>query len=91
MMKSITRTMLTTAMGFAWDVIKTGERIIEASENWDVHEANERRAGFVELAVWRVGNAIAGMGVRLELGINRFAIWLGYSDGEVSGMVAWSV
>jgi hypothetical protein len=87
MMKSITRTMLTSTMGFAWDMIKTGERIVAVAERWELTKANEQRAGFVELAVWRAGTAIVGIGERLELKINQFAMWLGYDDGEVSGML----
>jgi hypothetical protein len=88
MMKSITRTMLTSTMRFAWDVIKTGERIVAFAESWELHEANEQRAGFVELAIWRTGNAVVGMGERLEQSVDTFALWLGYSDGDVSGGVA---
>lgn len=88
MIKEITRTLLTGTMGFAWDRIKTGERIVAFAESWEVNEANELRAGFAELSVWRAGRIITIASERLELGVNRFALWLGYSDGEISGMVA---
>jgi hypothetical protein len=87
--KLITSTMLTSAMRFAWRLINTGERVVAFAESWELHEANEQRAGFVELAVWRAGTAIVSMGEGLELAVNRFALWLGHGDGEVSGMVAW--
>jgi hypothetical protein len=89
MLKSVTRTMLTSAMGFAWELIKAGGRIVAYAEGWEVTKANEDRAGFVELVVWRAGNAIVCMGERLELSVNSLAMGLGYSDGEVSGIVAW--
>jgi hypothetical protein len=89
MMNSITRTMLTSTMGFAWNLIKTGERIVAFADRWELHEGNEQRAGFVELSVWRTGAAIVSIGEGLERAVNRFALWLGYDDGEVSGMVAW--
>ena len=34
MLKSMTRAMLTSAMGFAGDMIKTGERISETTTSW---------------------------------------------------------
>ena len=87
MMKSIERTMLTRAMGFAWGTIRVGERAVAFAESWEVHEGNEQNAGFVEMSVWRAGRAIVRMGERLEQGVNGLAVRFGYNDGEVSGMV----
>jgi hypothetical protein len=70
--------------------MRTGERIGAAAERWEVTEANELRAGFVELSVWRAGRAMVRAGESLELFVNWLAMRLGYRDGEVSGMVAWS-
>jgi hypothetical protein len=89
MLKSVTRTMLTRAMGFAWDLIKVGERVVAYAESWEVTETNAQRASFVELTVWRTGNVIVGTGERLELGVNSLAMRLGWDDGEVSSLVAW--
>ena len=88
MMKSITRTMLTSTMGFAWDLIKTGERIVAFAER---RGATDERAGFAELFVRKAGKIITSVGGHLEPGVNKVAVWLGYSDGDVSGMVAWPV
>jgi hypothetical protein len=88
-MKSITDTMLTSAMGFAWDIIGVGERAGALPESWELHERNAESAGVVELTVWRAGKAIVRLGERLELRVNALAMQLGYNDGEVSGLVAW--
>lgn len=88
-MKSITRTLLTGSMGFAWDMIKAGERVVTYTESWELNERNQERAGFVELAVWRSGRVIVVAGEGLELWVNALAMRLGYNDGEVSGLVAW--
>ena len=85
MLKSITRTMLTSTMSFAWKLIRTGERVVEGAESWGV---NDRHASFAELSVRKVGTVITTGGERLELAVNRVALRLGYNDGEVSGMVA---
>jgi hypothetical protein len=87
MMKSITRTMLTSAMGIAWKLISTGEHVVAYSESWEVTEANAASAGFVERAVWRAGTTILRIGEWLELAVNRAAMGMGYNDGEVSGMM----
>lgn len=84
MMKLTTRAMLASAMGFAWDMIKTGERISEATTSW----GDDQHAGPAEKAVHKLGRVIAGTGERLERGVNRLAMRLGYDDGEASGMVA---
>ena len=89
MLKSITRTMLTSTMGFAWGTIRLGEHVVAFAESWDVHEDNEQSAGVGELSVWRAGSAIVRMGERLELWVSGLAVRFGYNDGEVSGMVAW--
>lgn len=86
--KLITSTMLVSTMGFAWDMIRAGQRVVAFAESWEAHEGNEQSAGFVELAVWRAGSAIVRMGERLELWANGLAVRVGYNDGEVSGMVA---
>ena len=88
MFKSITRTMLTSAMGFAWDLIRTGEHIVATSERLGKDEAYDLRAGFVEMSVCRSGQAVVLTGEGLELFVNAVATKLGYRDGEVSGMVA---
>ena len=85
-MKSITRTMLTSAMGFAWSMIRAGERGVEAAGGWG---ADDQHASLAELSVWKAGMMITIGGEQLELAVNRFALRLGYNDGEVSGMVAW--
>lgn len=84
MQKSIIRTMLVSAMGFAWDTIKAGERVVAFAESWELHEGNQERAGFVELGVYRAGLIIAVSGERLEALVNTLAMKLGYHDGEVS-------
>ena len=84
--KLITSTMLTSAMGFSWKLIRAGECVVEAAERWG---ADDQHAGFAELSVWKLGRAITAGGERLELAVNGFALRLGYGDGEVSGMVAW--
>jgi len=89
MLKLVTRTMLTGTMGFSWKLIATGERVAAFAESWELHGRNEERAGFVELAVWRTGQAIVVAGERLELRVNALAMQVGFSDGEVSGLVAW--
>jgi hypothetical protein len=89
MKSAITQALLTRAMGFAWDIITAGERVVAVAENWELHEGNQERAGFVELTVWRAGHATVRMGERLELRVNALAMRLGYGDGEVSRMVAW--
>ncbi len=90
MLRLVTRGMLTGAIGFAWATIKTGERIVAYAENWEITEVNAERAGFVELAVWRVGRAVLRAGERLELAVDEFVMWLGYDDGEVTGVGAWT-
>jgi ParB family transcriptional regulator, chromosome partitioning protein len=54
----------------------------------DLFDEDAQRAGFAECIVWRAGKAANSAGERLELDINRLAIWLNYHDGEVSGLVA---
>jgi hypothetical protein len=75
-------------MGFAWDRIKTGERIAALAERWPMNEANELNASFAELSAWKAGRLITIASERLELAVNGLAMWLGYNDGEISGMVA---
>jgi len=41
MIKSIERSALTGVMCVAWDLIKTGERIVAFAERWEVNAANE--------------------------------------------------
>jgi hypothetical protein len=90
MIKSaITQALLTSIMGFAWDIITAGERVVAVAQNWALHEGNEQSAGFVELTVWRTGRAIVVAGERLELWVNAVGMRLGYRDGEVSRIVAW--
>jgi hypothetical protein len=86
MLKLIIRTMLTSTTGFAWDLIRSGARIVEASGNWG---ANDLRTDFAERSVWRAGITIAHAGESLELFVNACAMKLGYRDGEVAGFVAW--
>ena len=89
-MKSIERVALKGFMGSAWHLIlDTGPRVFAFAERWGADEAYDLRAGFVELRAWKAGKSITALGERLELGVNRIAMWLGYGDGEVSGMVAW--
>ena len=86
MMKSITRTLLTSTMGFAWDMIRAGERVVAFAESWKLHEGNEQRAGFIELIVHRTGRALGAAGKRFELGLDALAIRFGFDDGEVTGL-----
>ena len=86
MMKSITRKMLTSTMDFSWDTIKAGERIVAFAESWG---AKDQHAGFAELSMRQAGTVVTIAGERLELVVNGLALWLGYNDGEVSGMVVW--
>lgn len=88
-MKLIKDTMLTSAMGFAWDLIHTGECIVEFSENWDLTEASDLRAGLVERLLHKTGCIVTSAGERLEPAVNNLSMLLGYNDGEVAGMVAW--
>jgi hypothetical protein len=88
-MKSvITQALLTSTMGFAWDTIAAGERVVAFAESWELHEGNEQSAGFVELSVWRAGSAIVNAGEALEPFVNWLGMKLGYRDGEVSSWVA---
>jgi hypothetical protein len=87
MMKSITDTLLTSAMGFAYDLLNAGERVVAFAERWGVDEAYDLSAGFTERWIHNRGNAITAMGERLELGVNGLAMKLGYRDAEVSGML----
>jgi hypothetical protein len=89
MLKSITRTMLTSAMGFAWGVIRSGERGVECSEALGRTDPEKPYAGFVEKTQYLARRARVCAGESLELSVNRFAMKRGYNDGEVSGMVAW--
>jgi hypothetical protein len=89
MLKLITSTMLTSAMVFAWDVIHTAGRGVERSEAIGIIDPEKPYAGFAEKAKWQISGATVRTGEKLERGVNWFAMKLGYSDGEVSGMVAW--
>ena len=86
MLTSIKGTTLEAAMGFSWALINAGERVVEFSERVG---ANDLGAGLAELLVWKAGRAVVFVGARLEQGANRVAMWLGYEDGELSGVVAW--
>lgn len=86
MLKSITRTMLTSAMGFAWTLIRAGEGVVALSERLG---SDDLRADFAEMSVWRAGQAVVRSGEGLERLVNAVAMTLGYNDGEVSAMVAW--
>jgi hypothetical protein len=86
MLKSIMHTILTSILRFAWKLVRTREHIVAFAESWELHEANEKRAGFVELAVWRTGTAVVRIGVALERSVDRFALWVGFSDGDVTGV-----
>ena len=78
--------MLTSAMRFAWKLIRTGERVVAAGES---RGANDQHAGTAERAMRKAGMLITSGGECLELAVNGFALWFGYDDGAVSGMVAW--
>jgi hypothetical protein len=91
MLKSITRTLLTSTMGFAWDIISTGERGITRSEALGVTDPEKRYAGGVEKMTYQTRMAMVRVGEGLEMFLNWCGVKLGYSDGEVSGMVAWPV
>lgn len=70
-MKLISRTMLTSAISFAWKLIRTGERVVEAAESWGI---NDPHAGFAELSVRKVGTAITSgaRGLSWQLTGSRF-------------------
>jgi hypothetical protein len=83
MTKSITRAMLTGTMGFAWDAIRIGERIV-----WWTEGFGGEHAGVIERAALMAGRACVCLGELGELWVNRYAMKRGYFDGEVSGLVA---
>lgn len=87
MLKSITRTILISTMGFAWDMIKAGERLRAFVYTWEIHDGNRERSGLGELWALRSALAIVVGGERLELLVNALAMKLGYRDGEVSMMM----
>lgn len=86
MLMSIKSTTLEAAMRLSWALINSGERVVAFSERVG---ANDLRAGFAELLMLKAGRAIMFVGERLELGVDRAAMGLGYADGELSGIVAW--
>ena len=83
-MKSITRTMLTSTMSRAWDVIHSGERSVERCYAIGITDPEKPYAGFLEMVVWRKGWATVRAGERLETFVNSVAMKLGYDDGELS-------
>jgi hypothetical protein len=87
MTKLITRT-LTSFMGLAWNIVHAGERTVERCEAIGITDLAKPYAGFREKMAWRKGWAMVRAGEGLELSVNWIAMRLGYSDGEVSGMVA---
>jgi hypothetical protein len=87
MMKSITQAMLTNAMGFAWDVTKAGERIVEFAERWGADEAYDLRAPYSEIWIRHRGENVTAMGEQLERFVNWLGMKLDYRDAEVSGWV----
>ena len=89
MLKLIIRTVLTSAMGFAWDITRTGERGVERSEAIGIIDPEKPYAGFAEKAKWQISGATVRTCEELERGVNWFAMKLGYSDGAVSALVAW--
>ena len=89
MLKLITSTMLASAMGFTWDVIRMGGRGVERSEAIGIIDPEKPYAGFAEKAKWQISDATVRTCEKIERGVNWFAMKLGYSDGAVSGMVAW--
>ena len=80
--------MLTSAMGFAWDVIHTGERGLDRSMAIGIDDPEKPYAGVVETAVYEWRLVTLRLGESLEWAVNWLAIRLRYHDGEVSGMVA---
>jgi hypothetical protein len=86
MMKSITQAVLTSTMGFAWAVISMGERGVERSEAIGITDPQKPFAGLLETAVWRKSCATVRAGELLERFVNWTGLYLGYSDGEVSGL-----
>ena len=86
MLNSITRTMLTTTMSFAWSTIKTGERIVAYTMGWNWGSTDEH-AGFAERFVRTTGKTITAIGERIDLATNGLAMQLGYRDGEVYNWV----
>jgi hypothetical protein len=87
MLNSITQAMLTSTMGFAWDISTTGERSVERSEAIGIIDLQKPCAGLIETMVWRKGWATVSAGERLEVFVNACGMKLGYRDGEVSGWV----
>jgi hypothetical protein len=90
MMKSITTTMLVSAMAFAWGTIRAGERGVERSEAIGSADLKDY-AGLWETMAARKGCAMVRTGERLELWVSALAMKLGYRDGEVAGLVAWPI
>jgi hypothetical protein len=88
MLNSITRTMLTSAMGFARDTITAGERIVAFAERWGADEAYDLRAPYSEIWINNRGENVTFMGEQLERFVNWLGMKLGYLDGEVSGWLA---
>src|SRR5437762_11332757 len=86
MINLITGVVLTNSMAFGWKLIKAGERVVALAERWG---ADDQEAGLAEVSVRKAGTLMTVGGERLELAVNGFAVWCGYADGEVSGMVAW--
>jgi hypothetical protein len=89
MLKATTRTILTSAMGFAGDTARMGERGVERCEAIGIIDPEKPYGGFAEKTKWQISGATVRTGAKLERGVNWFAMKLGYSDGEVSGVVAW--
>lgn len=85
-MNVITSKMLTGTMGLSWRLISAGGRVVAAAESWG---ADDRHAGFAERRGRGVGLSVTAVGESLERGVNRVAMMLGFTDGEVSGMAAW--
>jgi hypothetical protein len=85
--KNATDAMLTPALWLSWKLMNAGDFAKDHADRWGADD--HARAGFSEVTVLRLSEALQSAGERLEAVANRVAMWLGYEDGELSGIVAW--
>jgi hypothetical protein len=88
MLKTNTRTMLTSVMLVAWDMIHMAQGGIGRSEAIGIDNPEKPYAGFVEKMTYKRRLVPLRLGEALEWAVNGLAMKLGYDDGEISGYVA---
>jgi hypothetical protein len=76
MLNSITRTLLTSAMGFAWDTIRVGVRGVERCDAIGITDPEKPYAGFVEKTTHQMSHAMVHAGEGLERFVSRCSIRL---------------